>query len=101
MVREGCLLFLKFPKWSEELELQTVKKEYVYRFTLEALVNRVLLVHSNCLQVRQFLVVGRALPTEANPEPTLYRMRVFARDAVLARSKYWYHMKRQHKVRKV
>ena len=28
-------------------------------------------------------------------------MRVFARDAVLARSKYWYHMKRQHKVRKV
>lgn len=28
-------------------------------------------------------------------------MRVFARDPVLARSKYWYHMKRQHKVRKV
>ena len=28
-------------------------------------------------------------------------MRVFARDAVLARSKFWYHMKRQHKVRKV
>jgi large subunit ribosomal protein L18Ae len=26
---------------------------------------------------------------------------VFARDAVLARSKFWYHMKRQHKVRKV
>lgn len=47
MVRGGCLLFLKFPKWSEELELQTVKKEYVYRFTLEALVERVLFVHSN------------------------------------------------------
>jgi large subunit ribosomal protein L18Ae len=28
-------------------------------------------------------------------------MRVFARDAVLARSKFWYHMKRQHKVRKI
>ena len=28
-------------------------------------------------------------------------MRVFARDPVLARSKYWYHMKRQHKVRKI
>lgn len=28
-------------------------------------------------------------------------MRVFARDAVLARSKYWYHMKRQHKVRRI
>lgn len=28
-------------------------------------------------------------------------MRVFARDAVLARSKFWYFMKRQHKVRKI
>ena len=28
-------------------------------------------------------------------------MRVFAPDAVLARSKFWYHMKRQHKVRKI
>ena len=28
-------------------------------------------------------------------------MRVFARDPVLARSKFWYHMKRQHKVRKI
>ena len=28
-------------------------------------------------------------------------MRVFERDAVLARSKFWYHMKRQHKVRKI
>lgn len=53
------------------------------------------------VQVRQFQIVGRALPTDKVPEPPLYRMRVFARDAVLARSKYWYHMKRQHKVRKV
>jgi large subunit ribosomal protein L18Ae len=51
--------------------------------------------------VRQFQIVGRALPSEKVPEPPLYRMIVFARDAVLARSKYWYHMKRQHKVRKV
>lgn len=28
-------------------------------------------------------------------------MRVFARDAVLARSRFWYFMKRQHKVRKI
>jgi large subunit ribosomal protein L18Ae len=46
-------------------------------------------------------VVGRALPSEKNPNPELYRMRVFARDPVLARSKFWYHMKRQHKVRKI
>ena len=52
-------------------------------------------------QVKQFYVVGRALPTENNPNPELLRMRVFARDAVLARSKFWYHMKSQHKVRKI
>ena len=45
--------------------------------------------------------MGRALPTEKDPNPTLYRMRIFERDAVLARSKFWYHMKRQHKVRKI
>ncbi len=28
-------------------------------------------------------------------------MRVFAPNPVLAKSKFWYHMKRQHKVRKV
>ena len=41
------------------------------------------------------------MPSESNPNPTLYRIRVFERDAVLARSKFWYHMKRQHKVRKI
>ena len=46
-------------------------------------------------------MVGRALATEENPNPTLYRMRVFARNAVLARSNFWYHMKKQHKVRKI
>lgn len=46
-------------------------------------------------------MVGRALATEENPNPTLYRMRVFARNAVFARSNFWYHMKKQHKVRKI
>ena len=58
-------------------------------------------VESSQKKVRQFYVVGRALPSKEEPEPELYRMRLFARDAVLARSKFWYHMKRQHKVRKV
>lgn len=39
--------------------------------------------------------------SEKEANPTLYRMRVFARDPVLARSKFWYFMKRQHKVRKI
>ena len=52
-------------------------------------------------QLRQFYIVGRKLPSAENENPPLYRMRVFHRDAVLARSKFWYHMKRQHKVRKI
>ena len=55
--------------------------------------------------MRQFYIVGRALPkvdgTDEEKNPQLYRMRMFARDAVLARSKFWYHMKRQHKIRKI
>jgi len=51
--------------------------------------------------VRQFFVIGRGLPSEKIADPVLYRMRVFAKNPVLAKSKFWYHMKRQHKVRKV
>lgn len=41
------------------------------------------------------------MPSEKDPNPTLYRIRVFAKNSVLAKSKFWYHMKRQHKVRKI
>jgi large subunit ribosomal protein L18Ae len=50
-------------------------------------------------QIRQFWVVGRAKPTESAPEPVLYRIRVFAKNPVLARSRFWYQMKRQNKIR--
>jgi len=50
--------------------------------------------------VRQYWVVGRQTPSEDNADPTCYRIRVFAKNAVLARSRFWYEMKRQNKVRK-
>merc|ERR1719460_873747 len=50
--------------------------------------------------VRQFWVVGRESPSEETPDPTCYRIRVFAKNTVIARSKFWYEMKRQNKVRK-
>merc|ERR1712032_495172 len=40
------------------------------------------------------------LPSEADADPTCYRIRVFAKNIVLARSQFWYEMKRQNKVRK-
>ncbi len=37
----------------------------------------------------QYVVVGRHNPTEAMPEPTVYRMKVWAPDSVRAKSKFW------------
>lgn len=51
--------------------------------------------------VHQFLVVGRATPTEKNPSPKIYKMRIFANDDVRAKSKFWYFLKRLNKVRRV
>merc|ERR1719238_2621859 len=50
--------------------------------------------------VRQYWVVGRESPSDSNADPTCFRIRVFAKNAVLARSQFWYEMKRQNKVRK-
>lgn len=37
----------------------------------------------------QYQVVGRLLPTDSQPEPTVYRMKIWATDAVRARSRFW------------
>eukprot|EP00892_Ulva_mutabilis_P006357 jgi/Ulvmu1/4093/UM019_0072.1 len=48
----------------------------------------------------QYQVVGRLLPTESTPEPTVYRMKIWATDAVRARSRFWYFLSRLRKVKK-
>jgi large subunit ribosomal protein L18Ae len=45
-------------------------------------------------------VIGRHLPTEANPTPSLYRMRIFAPNAVVAKSRFWYFLRGLRKVKK-
>merc|ERR1711981_1143284 len=50
--------------------------------------------------VRQYWVTGRQLPSESTTDAACYRIRVFAKNAVIARSHFWYEMKRQNKVRK-
>ena len=50
--------------------------------------------------IKQYWVTGRQLPSESNADPTCYRIRVFAKNTVIARSHFWYEMKRQNKVRK-
>lgn len=37
----------------------------------------------------QYQVVGRHMPTESDPTPTVYRMKVWAPDSIKAKSKFW------------
>ncbi|GAX73600.1 hypothetical protein CEUSTIGMA_g1051.t1 [Chlamydomonas eustigma] len=48
----------------------------------------------------QYQVVGRHLPTEAEPNPTVYRMKVWAEDTVKAKSKFWYFLRKLRRVKK-
>ncbi|KAH6560914.1 hypothetical protein BASA50_006230 [Batrachochytrium salamandrivorans] len=50
--------------------------------------------------LNEFQVVGRRLPTEKEPVPKLYRMRIFARNEVVAKSRFWYFLKQVNKVKK-
>ena len=38
-------------------------------------------------EFKEYRVIGRKLPTEAEPETPLYRMRIFAPDKVVAKSR--------------
>ena len=50
--------------------------------------------------MRHYQVVGRKAPTDENPNPEAYRMIVFAPNAVIAKSKFWYYMHQFRKMKK-
>ncbi|VDM49104.1 unnamed protein product [Toxocara canis] len=52
------------------------------------------------LQLREFIVVGRKLPTEKEPNPPLYRMQIFASNHVIAKSRFWYFTSMLRRVKK-
>ncbi|KAK1933237.1 putative 60S ribosomal protein L18ae [Babesia divergens] len=45
-------------------------------------------------------VVGRAAPSKKNPNPLIYRMNIFAKNAVLAKSRFWYFMRKLQKAKR-
>lgn len=45
-------------------------------------------------------MIGRYLPSEANPTPKLYRMRIFAPNDVVAKSRFWYFLGKLRKIKK-
>ena len=50
--------------------------------------------------MKQFQVVGRKAPTDDAPNPEAYRMIIFAPNAVIAKSKFWYYMHQFRKMKK-
>ena len=45
------------------------------------------------MPLQEYQVVGRHLPTEAEPTPKIYRMRIFAPNEVVAKSRFWYFLR--------
>jgi len=45
------------------------------------------------MTLSEYQVVGRHLPTETDPVPKLYRMRIFALNEVVAKSRFWYFLR--------
>jgi large subunit ribosomal protein L18Ae len=45
-------------------------------------------------------VVGRLLPTEKNPQPKVYRMKLFGENPTLAKSRFWFFMSRLRRCKK-
>ena len=48
----------------------------------------------------EYQVIGRKLPSEKEPQPKLYRMRIFAPTDVVAKSRFWYFLRKLRKVKK-
>merc|ERR1711939_865913 len=52
------------------------------------------------VNARQYQVVGRRLPSESNPTPTVFRIKLFAKNEVVAKSRFWYYLKRQKNLKR-
>merc|ERR1719150_44524 len=51
-------------------------------------------------KMHHYEIVGRAAPTPKNPVPKIFKMKLFAKNAVIARSKFWYFMKKINKAKR-
>eukprot|EP01135_Chromosphaera_perkinsii_P010036 Nk52_evm71s1992 gene=Nk52_evmTU71s1992 len=51
-------------------------------------------------QLHQYEVVGRRIPSKKDPLGKLYRMKIFAPNDLVAKSKFWYFVKRYHNLKR-
>ena len=50
--------------------------------------------------LNEYEVIGRVRPTEKKPDPKIYKMKIFAPNAVVAKSKFWYFISKLVKAKK-
>ncbi|XP_003379948.1 60S ribosomal protein L18a [Trichinella spiralis] len=50
--------------------------------------------------LKEFLIIGRKLPTPKERRPPLYKMRIYASNDVVAKSRFWYFCRKLKKVKK-
>lgn len=53
-----------------------------------------------CRQLKEYEVIGRKLPTEKEKTTPLYKMRIFAPDRIVAKSRFWYFLRQLKKFKK-
>jgi hypothetical protein len=51
-------------------------------------------------KMQEYQVIGRHLPSEKEPSPKLYRMRIFAKNETIAKSRFWYFVRQLRKMKK-
>merc|ERR1712118_433181 len=51
-------------------------------------------------EFRQYEVIGRHVPTERDPEPKAYRIKLFTKNETQAKSRFWYFIRRLVKMKK-
>lgn len=50
--------------------------------------------------LHEYQIVGRKLPTTGEPTPQLYKMRIFAPNTIVAKSRFWYFLSKLKKVKR-
>uniref|UniRef100_A0A7I4XUW3 Ribosomal_L18A domain-containing protein n=1 Tax=Haemonchus contortus TaxID=6289 RepID=A0A7I4XUW3_HAECO len=50
--------------------------------------------------LKEYMVVGRKLPTEKEPVTPIWKMQIFASNHVIAKSRFWYFVSMLRRVKK-
>lgn len=50
--------------------------------------------------MHEYQVVGRKLPSKLEPQPQLFKMRLFARDEIVAKSRFFYFLRKLKKIKR-